>query len=123
MESPSSTANAEKNIRDTVTIAFEHTPENRALVVYDEQSGLAKLLTEAYRAVLPDASFMNFDRTEPGEILNAFESLSPKDLVVLIQSESFRLSKFRIRIELFNRHLKVIEHPHLGRMAEDEFSV
>ena len=37
-------------------------------------------------------------------------------LVVLIQSTSFRLEAFRIRIELFKRGLKVIEHVHLSRM-------
>ena len=46
--------------------------------------------------------------------------LKPSDLVVLVQSTSFRLDAFRIRIELFKRQLKVIEHPHLGRMSGHE---
>jgi hypothetical protein len=41
-------------------------------------------------------------------------------LVVLIQSTNFRLEAYRIRIELFNRSLKVIEHPHLSRMQAAE---
>jgi hypothetical protein len=40
--------------------------------------------------------------------------------VVLIQSTSFRLDAFRIRIELFRRSLKVVEHPHLARMPGAE---
>jgi aminopeptidase len=40
--------------------------------------------------------------------------------VVLIQSTSFRLDAFRIRVELFKRSLKVIEHPHLERMTGEE---
>ncbi|HEY5649668.1 MAG TPA: hypothetical protein VIU33_09215, partial [Nitrospiria bacterium] len=88
---------------------------------YDEQSELAKRVAQAYRSVLPDAQFINFDHINPDEILTTFDTLSPKDLVVLIQSESFRLSQFRIRIELFNRKLKVIEHPHLGRMKPEEY--
>jgi leucyl aminopeptidase (aminopeptidase T) len=47
-------------------------------------------------------------------------TLSPRDLVVLVQSTSFRLNDFRFRLELFNRSLAVIEHPHLGRMPEEE---
>lgn len=38
----------------------------------------------------------------------------------MIQSTSFRLEAYRIRIELFNRSLKVIEHPHLSRMQNAE---
>jgi aminopeptidase len=38
----------------------------------------------------------------------------------LVQSTSFRLGVFRIRVELFKRGLKVIEHPHLGRMLDHE---
>ena len=45
-----------------------------------------------------------------------FATLSASDLVVLIQSTSFRLDAFRIRVELFKQSLKVIEHPHLSRM-------
>jgi len=77
-------------------------------------------LTEAYRRCLPDATFIEFGNLSPDDILTAFERLSPKDLVVLIQSTSFRLNEFRLRVELFKRSLKVIEHPHLGRMAGSE---
>src|SRR5476651_2263742 len=40
--------------------------------------------------------------------------------VVLVQSTSFRLEAFRIRIELFKRGLKVIEHVHLSRMPGEQ---
>ncbi len=40
--------------------------------------------------------------------------------MVLIQSTNFRLEAFRIRIELFRKGLKVIEHPHLLRMVGQE---
>src|SRR5690606_18532599 len=52
----------------------------------------------------------------------AFEPLEPSSLVVLIQSENFRVEAFRIRVELFKRGLKVIEHPHLARMRGPEAS-
>lgn len=103
-----------------LTLAFEHSAEHAAVIVWDAQCDLAMALTEAYRRCLPDATFIEFGNLSPDEVLAAFERLSPKDLVVLIQSTSFRLNEFRLRVELFKRSLKVIEHPHLSRMIGDE---
>lgn len=89
-------------------------------MVSDAQCGLAIALTEAYRRCLPDATFIEFDSNAPGTVLAAFERLTPGDLVVLIQSTSFRLDAFRIRVELFKRSIKVVEHPHLSRMPGAE---
>ncbi len=121
MESVEWPENAQSHIRDTVTIALNHAPDRPALIVYDEQSGLSRLLSEAYRTILRNANAVNFDRSSPDAILEMIDSLSPGDLVVLVQSDSFRLSRFRIRIELFKRGLKVIEHPHLSRMRKEEY--
>lgn len=90
------------------------------MIVYDEASPLARLLARAYREVLPGARAIDFAAARPGEILEAVQALAPGDLVVLVESESFRLAKFRFRMELFGLGLKVIEHPHLGRMREEE---
>lgn len=111
---------AQLNLHDTVTLALGCVPNQRALLVYDEQSDLAKLLGEAYRAVLPNAAALNFDQTTPRAILTEVDALPPKSLVALVQSTSFRLNEFRFRVELFKRGLKVIEHPHLGRIREEE---
>ena len=89
-------------------------------MVWDGQCDLAITLTEAYRRCLPGAAFIEFDGNAAQSVLTAFEQLAPGDLVVLIQSGSFRLDAFRIRVELFKRSLKVIEHPHLARMAGEE---
>jgi hypothetical protein len=111
---------AEKNLRDILTLAIEHTPSQSAIVVWDAQCDLAIALTEAYRRCLPGAIFIDFDSIAPETVRAAFERLAPGDLVVLIQSTSFRLDAFRIRVELFKRSLKVIEHPHLSRMPGAE---
>jgi len=103
-----------------LTLAIEHTPDRSAIVVWDAQCDLAIALTEAYRRCLPDATFIDFYSLTADAVLTAFERLSPGDLVVLIQSTSFRLNAFRIRVELFKRSLKVIEHPHLARMCGEE---
>ena len=109
------------NINDIVTIAIQHAVPHRALVVYDTEDELARILTEAYRKVLPDAEFIDFGTVTRMEIIKAFDSLSPRDLVVLIQSNDFRLNEFRIRIQLFQRKLKVIDHLHLFRNTPDSW--
>ena len=40
--------------------------------------------------------------------------------MVLVQTTSFRLNEYRIRMELFKRGLKVMEHMHLSRMPDQQ---
>lgn len=116
---------AEKHIADILSIAIRHSNKHQAVVVYDERSSLSKVLTEAYRRCLPKTKFLNFDAMSAQALLAEFNPLAPSDLVVLIQSTNFRLEAFRIRVELFKRSLKVIEHPHLGRMkgVEEDYYI
>jgi hypothetical protein len=107
---------AAAHLRDVLAIAIEHGPAQRALVVYDTRTGLARALVEAYRRNLPDADFLDFDSVDPAGVLARFRQLAAKDLVVLVQSTNFRLEAFRIRVELFKLGLKVVEHVHLSRM-------
>lgn len=107
---------AEKNVLDLLALAILHEPAQAALVVYDTRCELNLMLTRAYRSALPQARFIDFDSVEADTVLAQFAQLAARDLVVLIQSTSFRLEAFRIRIELFKRGLKVIEHVHLARM-------
>jgi aminopeptidase len=111
---------AEKHLRDILSMAIVHAHPESAVVVFDTRCALAVALTAAYRRCLPHARFIDFDAASPAFILAAFEPLIAADLVVLIQSTNFRLEAFRIRVELFKRALKVVEHPHLGRMPGDE---
>lgn len=111
---------AEKHVRDILSVAIEYSEACAAVVVSDVQCPLAVLLTEAYHRCLSQAKYIDFDAVSPQEILDTLQSLAPSDLVVLIQSTNFRLEAFRIRVELFNRSLKVIEHPHLSRMQGKE---
>lgn len=109
-------AAAKKNVCDILALALEYSPPHTAVVVFDSRCELALALTAAYRHCLPAAQFIDFDAVTPEFVLAAFKPLAPSDLVVLIQSTSFRLEAFRIRVELFKRSLKVIEHLHLSRM-------
>lgn len=109
------------NIKGIVRDVFEYaTASQQAVVVYDKRSTLSKMLYAAYKEALPEATFIHFDETEASVILETLSSLQASDFVALIQSSNFRLDAFRIRVELFKRKIKVIEHPHLGRMAEEE---
>jgi hypothetical protein len=108
---------AEKHLYDILSFAIMHSPQQTSLIVSDTQCPLAIILTQAYRRCLPNATFIDFDQASHADVLAAFKVLLPSDLVVLIQSTSFRLKDFRIRVELFEQSLKVIEHPHLARMV------
>ncbi len=108
-----------QNLTDTLRDVFEHDDNTMALVIYDLDSPLSTLLTNAYRRVLPNGVFINFNEMDKENILSQIEALEAGDFVALVQSRSFRLSDFRIRIELFKKHIKVAEHPHLARMSEE----
>ena len=109
-----------QNVRDIVTEAIGHSAGEPALIVYDTHSVIACGLLAAYRLVLPQAVALDFNASTPAQILEVIGNLPPQALVVLVQTSSFRLNDFRIRIELFKLKLKVIEHPHLGRVEADE---
>ena len=113
---------ARRNVGDILTHALEFKAGDRALVVADSSSVLARTLGDAYRACLPDALHLTFGEVSSEEIMQAIGGLTKGDLVVLVQSTSFRLGEYRIRVELFKRGLKVVEHPHLGRMPETEYA-
>lgn len=111
---------AAKNVNDIVRLALKHEDGRKALVVYDSRTPLSRLLTDAYAVTLPNAVRIDFDSTSQADILAAIQALSPKDLVILVQSSNFRLAEYRIRIELFQRGLAVIEHVHLERAADNQ---
>lgn len=114
---------ATQHVAATIAGAIKHDPAAQALIVFDRQSFLSSLLADAYIAALPSAKAVDFNETSPEDIRAEMERLSSGDLVALVQSSSFRLNEFRFRLELFNRGLAVIEHPHLGRMPENEYEI
>ena len=95
----------------------------KMVVIYDDRSELSKILASSYSKLTYSKYIHNFDEVIGSLDLvlqrQSFEdivaTLEPDDAVVLIQSSSFRLDNFRIRIHLFNKGLKVIEHTHLNR--------
>jgi leucyl aminopeptidase (aminopeptidase T) len=105
-----------RNVKDTLAIAMEHTGDHVAVVVADERTDLSRLMFRTYRECLPNARIVSFDEVTHDDVIAAFEDLKANDLVVLIQSAAFKIPEFRIRVELFRRGIKVIEHLNLDRM-------
>ena len=121
---------ATTNIQDILTSSLKIEPQQKVLVIFDKNYELTNILTQGYRTALSnlkhEAQFLDFDEliTEGKEaIIARFNALSPRDIVVLIQSSNFRLDDFRIRLHLFSRQLKVIEHMHLYRNKPEVFDV
>ncbi|MGI4846930.1 MAG: hypothetical protein ACRYGK_02155 [Janthinobacterium lividum] len=109
-------AACQRDLADILSLAIDHRAPHAAVVVFDTRCPLAAALTQAYRSCLPQAQFIDFDTVPAETVLASFAPLAQGDLVILIQSTNFRLEAFRLRVELFKRGLKVIEHPHLERM-------
>lgn len=109
-------AQATENVGIIVRDAVKHPADAPALLVYDLQSPLSRVLAEAYKAVLPQARILDFDQAGPDATKDALNACQAGDLVVMVQSTNFRLNEFRIRIELFARGLKVVEHVHVNRI-------
>ena len=110
------------HIRDILQKAIKRAPEAGVLVIYDLQSGLSRIMAEAYREAVPDGVFIDLDQSDAASILAKIDSMKAGDVVILVQSMSFRLNEFRLRIELFKRKFKAIEHVHLGRMSEEQYA-
>ena len=109
------------HLKNILRDALRFSPMEQALVIFDTQSPLTTMLTEAYRRALTTATFVDFETVTTADIAKRFDGLAPGDIVILVQSTNFRLDEFRIRIELYKRGLKTIEHTHLGRMPESQF--
>ncbi len=114
-------SSARSHVQKILTQIFS--PSGRVLLVYDAQTSLSQLMASAYKNAWPSLETIHFDQVPSEQILKTFDSLKAGDLVILVQSSSFRLDDFRIRVHLFEKGLKVIEHPHLGRVLPEEYGI
>lgn len=97
-------------------------------ILYDQENELTRLLARGYRAFIDShhlndqqATFLNFTDDTPDSILCRLWALKAHDSVILIQSQQFRLNDYRIRLELFKRSIRSIEHVHLQIIAPEEY--
>lgn len=108
---------------DILTHVIKHPANKRALMIFDRRCLLASQLADGYQSALPTMVAIDFDQSTPDAIMEQVDALAADDLVILVQSSSFRLNQFRFRVELFKRGLAVIEHPHLERMKPEEATI
>lgn len=121
-------------IKDLLTYNAQVKGGQKVLIVYDEDSYVSVILKKAYENALEEIKkelnikyeLLNFHLYTEEEwaikLYNVEEGLVSKgDLVVLIQSLSFRISKFRVRLDLNQRGIFVIEHVRLKYLKEGEY--
>ncbi len=111
---------AREAVATMVNEAIRQTPEEGMWILADGDFSLTREIASAYREVFPWAVYRAWNAGEPELIKQEIRDLKPGTLVVLVQSMNFRLDAFRIRMELFARGLKTIEHVHLARMRTEE---
>ena len=93
------------------------------VLVYDTQSYLSKIIWESYTKNMQsfkDARIYIFEEHEKTELKDMLLSLPEDASVFLVQSTSFRLDDFRIRLNLNNAWVGCLEHAHLWYMKEDQ---
>lgn len=110
---------ATENCKNILLKNYKLSINNKTILIYDDYSDLSKLLFNSYKLALEELGFdfeyFVFYQKDQEEIKSIIDSLSKNDLVILVQSSSFRMSKYRWRNLLFDQGLKVIEHPHLEK--------
>ncbi len=99
---------------------FAVTPELPVAVIADGHCPLAQALAGAYGDHLPQARRFDADAEDPESLREGLFAMSPGSLVVLVQSTRFELARYRLRLQLFQRGLRVAEHPHLQRVRPEE---
>ncbi len=115
----------QKNCIDILKHNFELKDNNRVHILFDTKSKMSVLLKEAYEKACQKLAnshdLVDFYKQDIDWLIEDIQkNYYKEDVVVLIQSDSFRVSKYRWRNELCSKGLKVIEHSHLKKIKEKE---
>lgn len=94
------------NIRENIRVWLDHHTKDNVKI--SEETSLSQEREELHDPQIES-------------IKNDLISLPKWSIVILAQSANFRLSTFRIRLELFQRGIHVVEHNHLAYISESEF--
>ncbi len=109
------------NVKSILDLSIHSYESKRIAIIYDLDHPLANILYHAYRANLINAEFIEFNDSNKNDLITLFDSLEKGDLVIMIQSSNFRINEFRIRLHLFEKGVKVVEHMHLYRNSTDQY--
>ncbi|MBT3408773.1 hypothetical protein HOK68_01885 [Candidatus Woesearchaeota archaeon] len=107
---------AQVNCKNIIEKNLNIDKNQNVILIYDDKCDLSKLLFKSYSNVLKEYNLksIKFDETKQDELKEFLYNLNKGDYVILIQSGSFRLSNYRIRLDLNNRGIFVIEHARLS---------
>lgn len=115
----------QNNCKEILKENYKITDKNKVLIIYDDEYDLTKILKKGYEGALEelgiDFESIDFFKHDNEFVNEKINELNPTDLVILLQSSSFRMSKYRWRNLLFEKDLKVIEHPHLQKNTYEQF--
>ncbi len=111
-----------QHLSNIITHNVKLQPENRVLLIYDQDSELGRCLAQTYTKVIESYSHqvILFDPAKAEELKDTLFALQPRDCVILVQTTNFRLSEFRIRMELNARGIIVIDHNHLDLITAEQ---
>jgi len=96
---------------------LELTPSQKLIIIHEKNQGiiLNNILTDAYTNALNNIKHNNFELIEfnldkADDLKDKLFNLNKNDVAILIQNTNFRISNYRIRLDLKNRECFVIEH-------------
>lgn len=92
--------------------------DQRVVLIHQSDTGfpLNGIMAEAYTEALESHELfesITYDAEQAVELKAKLYALNEGDVAILIQNTSFQLSSFRIRLDLKNRNIFVIEHNHM----------
>ncbi len=113
---------AQKNVADILLKNYNIAPSQFILLIYDKNSPLARILTEAYGKIIANYQhqMIDFEAVSEEIVMERIDTLPPHSLVILVQSTSFRMTKHRLRADLFHAGHQVIEHARLGYNKDEQ---
>ena len=111
---------AASHLRDVLRLCFQHQKRQRGSCGIRSSQRISASIERRLSIGLATGRVHRFRAAYCNRVRCHLEALQAGDLAILVQSTNFRMDAYRIRVELFKQGLKVIEHPHLGRMAGKE---
>ena len=115
---------ATKNILEkNLKIKEKPYSENEIILIYDLESPLSRLVSNAYIENFKEfkGETIDINKVDKEELIKRLWALKENSTVILVQSTNFRLDNFRIRLQLHNNWVWCLEHNHLQYMKEDEY--
>ncbi|MBI2572544.1 hypothetical protein HYV86_01680 [Candidatus Woesearchaeota archaeon] len=109
-------------LRTIITHNVALPPEKEVILIYDEDSSLSRKLAEGYKEAIANYPhrIIKFDPSMGQELKEQMLQVEPGIAIILVQTTSFRISEYRIRLDLNKQKAYVIEHSHLDLIKPEE---